>query len=41
MVEHTKVFLMFAIIGQLTIVQFKMSDMNHQLERIGNNTIRR
>jgi len=40
-VETTKVLLMFAIIGQLTIVQFKMSDMNHQLERIANNSIRR
>ena len=41
MVETTKVILIFAMIGQMTLMQFKLSDMNHQLERIGNNTVRR
>lgn len=38
--ENTKIFLMFSIIGQMTLMHFKMSEMNYQLERIAYNTSR-
>ena len=38
--EVAKLVLLFSVIGNLTLMQFKLSDMNHQLERIANNSVR-
>ena len=39
--EATKILLMFSVIGNLTLMHFKMSEMNTQLEKIAYNTVRR